>query len=236
MRNNCRKGLTWCFAAAISLLLAAPTHGETNSSADNLLLSCGQAPPGHPTKGRRDYRLMSSNEKDLRDLRYHEYFHIEPARKALSSGNLKWNVMNNLHFVLQKIPNDHRALSILVQWDKAGGRDSDYASPACYLTWAQQFTPDDAAVWVFGGYYFYQKKDVERAKTWWEQALALEPGNADVHYNLGLLMFEQGLYAGSRTHAQAAYAAGFPLPGLREKLQGVGEWQSISPEKSGSSQ
>lgn len=176
-------------------------------------------------KGRRDYRLMAGNEKDARDLRYHQYFHIQPAQKQISSGNLSRNVMNNLHFVLHKVPNDHRALALLVQWAKAGGYDKKYASPGCYLTWARQFTPDDTTVLAYGGYYFYDKKDVDRARQWWEQALAIDADNADVNYNLGLLMFDQGRYTDARTHAMAAYAAGYPLPGLREKLQQVGQWQ-----------
>lgn len=226
MRIAALNGLVWCFAAALALSgAAARAYGSTDPRFDRTDQSCGPPPPGHPVKGRRDYRLMSSNASDLRDLRYQEFFHIEPARKQLRSGHLKQDVMNNLHFVLHKVPNDHRALALLIQWDKAGGRDPDYASPVCYLAWARQFTPDDPMVWMYGGYYFYNKKAMDRARQWWEQALVLAPDNADVHYNLGLLMFAEGRYQEARTHAQAAYAGGYPLPGLREKLQKVGQWQ-----------
>jgi tetratricopeptide (TPR) repeat protein len=226
MRKNCLNGFVVCIATAVGLLsVPTPSFGESVPATNSMDVSCGPAPPGHPVKGRRDYRLMASNEKDARDLRYHEYFHIQPAEKQIRSGNLNWNVMNNLHFVLHKVPNDHRALALLVQWAKAGGHDKNYASPGCYLTWARQFTPDDTTVLSYGGYYFYEKKDFNRARQWWEQALAVDAANADVHYNLGLLMFDQGKYAEARTHALAAYAAGYPLPGLREKLQQVGQWQ-----------
>jgi tetratricopeptide (TPR) repeat protein len=214
-------------AVGVGLLGAMPAASTTGTvpaskSADP---ACGPPPPGHPVKGRRDYRLMASDPKDLRDMRYHEYFHIAPARKQINSGNLSWDVMNNLHFVLHKVPNDERALALLVQWDKAGGRDKRYASPACYFIWARQFVPDDPKVMLYGGYYFYQHKDMDRARQWWEDALKVDANNADVHYNLGLLSLEQGRYAEARSHAEAAYAAGYPLPGLRTKLQAAGQWQ-----------
>ena len=157
---------------------------------------------------------MATNEKDARDLRYHEYFHIEPARKQLSSGNLNWDVMNNLHFVLHKVPNDHSALALLVQWDKAGGRDKDVCV-ACLLpdvgAAVRAERPDGLA---YGGYYFYHKNDVDRARQWWEEALVAGPANADVHYNLGLLMFEQGRYAEARTARRGGLCGRLPAAGL----------------------
>lgn len=208
---------------------AQGTPGSRQTPANEMSAMCGPAPPGHPVKGRRDYNLMANDTKDLRDLNYHQYYHIQPASKALASGNLQWNVMNNLHFVLHKVPNDHRALGLLVQWDKAGGRDKDYKSPACYLTWAALFAPGDATVWGYGGYYFYQHKDLDRAQAWWEEALNTDPGNPDVNYNLGLLSFDKGDYAKARHYAQVAYSAGYPLPGLRDKLTRAGQWTDVGP-------
>lgn len=225
MRAMVRNGVSLLVATALALPLAVASANAADVVVKNdLAVTCGKAPPGHPVKGRRDYTLMSTNEKDRRDIRYHEYFHIEPARKQLATGNLSWGVMNNLHFVLHKVPNDHPALQLLVQWDKAGGRDPAYASPACYLVWASEFAPNDPMVWGYGGVYFYNKGDKAMAGQWWNKALALNPNNADVHYNLGLLQFEQGDYAAARKHAEAAYAAGYPLPGLRDKLRKAGQW------------
>jgi len=211
-------------AIAIAVPIASTHAGDSAASMDAVVQGCGPPPPGHPIKGRRDFNMMSADEKDARDLRYHEYYHIVPAQKALSSGDLKWDVMNNLHFVLHKVPNDHRALALLIKWDKAGGRDPDYKSPACYLTWANQFAPNDVFVLSYGGLYFYQHRDPVRAREWWEQALSLDPASVDVHYNLGLLAFDESKFSEARTHAQIAYAAGYPLPGLREKLQKAGQW------------
>ena len=215
-----------CVATALLWLAHGSQAAGTVPPSDSLDLSCGPAPAGHPVKGKRDYRLMLQNTRDLRDVRYHETFHIKVAQQQIrSGGNLSWDVMNNLNFVLHKVPNDPRALALLIEFDAAGGRDKRYASPACYFIWARQFVPDDSTVWTYGGYYFYRRKDTERAEQWWEQAIAVDPGNSEAHYNLGLLNFELGRYADARTHAWTAYAAGYPLPGLRDKLAKAGQWQ-----------
>jgi tetratricopeptide (TPR) repeat protein len=234
MRIARKNEVLGCALAACWLLFAAPAvsaPGAPATPAYSAGLGCGPAPPGHPVKGRRDFRNMTSNADDLRDLNYHESYHIAPARKQLQAGNLQWDVMNNLNFVLVKVPNDHRALELLVQWDKAGGKSKSYPSPGCYLTWAAQFAPSDPMVWNYGGYFFYQKNDRKRAEQWWLTALEYDPANADVHYNLGLLYFAQGRYTDSRRHAEAAYSAGYPLPGLRDKLRKAGHWTDPQPAR-----
>ena len=46
-------------------------------------------------------------------------------------------------------------------------------------------------------------------------------------YNLGLVYFALRKYDQSLLHAQKAYQAGFPLPGLRRKLSSVGKWSPL---------
>ena len=53
--------------------------------------------------------------------------------------------------------------------------------------------------------------------------------DANIHYNLGLALIEVGRVDDALMHAQLAYKAGFPLPGLREKLKRMGKWRE--PEK-----
>jgi tetratricopeptide (TPR) repeat protein len=227
--HDVRLGLPW-LVAAVSLVLVGVASADVRPYSDDFDLNCGPPPPGHPVKGRRDYRLMGTNPKDQRDLRYHQTYHIAPARQQIASGgDLSWNVMNNLHFVLHKVPNDARALDLLIKWDAAGGRDQRYAPPVCYFTWARQFAPDDPTVWNYGGYYFYRNGDRERALRWWEEAIAIDPDNAEAHYNLGVMMVDEGRFADARSHAWAAYAAGYPLQGLREKLLRAGQWQDPPP-------
>jgi len=212
----------------IALVMVADSGIAAESppaSGDELDLSCGPPPLGHPRKGKRDYRSRDASKQNQSDWASHEYGHIRPAEEALHSGKLQFGVMNNLHFVLHKVPNHERALRLLIQWDLAGGRDPAYAPPRCYFAWARSFAPDDSAVWHYGAYYFWRKGEVRRAEQWWRQALAIDPENAEVHYNLGLLALQNSDYELARTRAWAAYQAGYPLPGLRDALVQAGQWR-----------
>jgi hypothetical protein len=45
-----------------------------------------------------------------------------------------------------------------------------------------------------------------------------------VLYNLGLVLFDMKLYEDAKARAVAAYELGYPLPGLRRKLERIGKW------------
>jgi tetratricopeptide (TPR) repeat protein len=69
--------------------------------------------------------------------------------------------------------------------------------------------------------YKQPKQSVESCK----KALELNPNSVNAHYTLGLAYFELKQYSLANEHAQKAYELGAPLPGLREKLRGVGQWK-----------
>jgi hypothetical protein len=46
--------------------------------------------------------------------------------------------------------------------------------------------------------------------------------SAEICYNLGLLSLELGEIDDAEKYAKLAYEQGFPLPGLRKKLQELG--------------
>ena len=57
-----------------------------------------------------------------------------------------------------------------------------------------------------------------------KEACWLKPDWPEAHYNLGLVLLARNRVHEARHHAEIAYAAGFPLQGLRRKLEGLGEW------------
>jgi len=54
------------------------------------------------------------------------------------------------------------------------------------------------------------------------------PSDANVLYNLGLLYFDKKNYDKALAYAKRAYKRGFPLPGLKNKLAGVGRWEEAN--------
>ena len=59
-----------------------------------------------------------------------------------------------------------------------------------------------------------------------EEAEKLIGENANIHYNMGLAYFDLGKFEASLRHAHRAYALGFPLEGLRNRLKRAGKWQA----------
>jgi tetratricopeptide (TPR) repeat protein len=62
------------------------------------------------------------------------------------------------------------------------------------------------------------------------QAQKLLPESANIHYNLGLIFRELGDFENSLAHAHKAYALGFQLPGLRNRLKQANEWREPLPK------
>jgi len=194
----------------------------------DLASTCGAPPPGDHTKGKRDYRARFSSEEWKNDFRDFETYHMSRAERNMAPGGRAVDVMENFHFVLRRSPNHQRAMELMIKWSSAGGHDERFAKPSCFFVWGTEFVPDDPVVWRLGGLYFWKTGDVRRAQHWWEEAVRIDPESADAHYSLGLLYFDAGNFESSRKHARAAYEAGYPLPGLRNKLEAVGQWQSTT--------
>ena len=56
------------------------------------------------------------------------------------------------------------------------------------------------------------------------EAHRLAPESAEIQYNLGLTLLSLGEVDAAARHAHDAYALGYPLPGLRRKLEAAGSW------------
>ncbi len=55
---------------------------------------------------------------------------------------------------------------------------------------------------------------------------ATDRRSVDIQYNLGLISAELGDFDDAVANAKKAYAKGYPLPGLKEKLRKVGHWSA----------
>ena len=222
-------GLTHLTIGALvtASILAAPvvglSEGAPPSPAQTLqLLGCGEMNDGTP---RKDYRQRNVNAVMRGQLMDSWKNHYEPAMETMRQGRYTRGVLADLHFVLRGWPNHHAALQAMVQYDLAGGRRYEFKPTACYLARAEEFAPTDVEVLLITAYYQRKKGETTAARQTYDSAIALEPGHAEAHYHLGLLLLDLGDYAGARENAWAAYAAGYPLPGLRDRLVKAGQWR-----------
>ena len=188
--------------------------------------ACGQRRQTTTAEGAIDYRTKDSSKTTKLSIENLDNFHVNLAAGDIAKGSPNRRVKADLDFALTGSPNHHRALELMVRYDLMGGRNWDWKGTECYLGWARQFAPDDVAVYLIGGYYFWKKNDSERAETWWSKAVEIDPQSADANYNLGLLYVERKQYDKALEYARVAYGNGFPLPGLRNSLKRAGHWPS----------
>lgn len=179
-------------------------------------------PPGPGSYGPFDYRT----EKDKLPIveRVHFTSHVE----QLKGGATTASPAPDIAYTLDRFPNHHRALMAMIRLSEREKVDRPRQAPIstpCYLDRASRWRPDDRIVHVLYGTWLARHDKPVSARRQLE--LAIGDGNDDpnVTYNAALAYFELKDYKKSLELAHAAYSMGYPLPGLRRKLEGVGKWQ-----------
>ncbi|HQT25586.1 MAG TPA: tetratricopeptide repeat protein [Burkholderiales bacterium] len=155
-----------------------------------------------------------------------EKFHFTSEVENLIKGE-SGSVGGDLDYVLRSFPNHHRALNSLIRLalkQKRTQITDMHFTVDCYFERAIGFVPDDAIVHLLYGNYLYGVKKYNESLDQYLDAEKLDPQNANVLYNAGLLYFDLKDYEKALSYAKRAYAAGFPLQGLKLKLEKAGKW------------
>lgn len=161
-----------------------------------------------------------------------ERAHFTPSVQSLTRGATEATPLHDLEYTIRAFPNHHPALYSLIRyategayneqasraWNTPGRRGRMPTPPECYLTRAINFTPDDHRVHLLQGLFYHRKRIYDRAYASYERALAIAPDSAEGHYNFALLLAAMERPTEARDHAKRAYALGYPLAGLRSRL------------------
>ena len=194
--------------------------------------ACGLWPEHH--YGPWDY----TNPVHYRDkLPVVERAHFNRDVENLRAG-MTGHLTGDLAYTLNAFPNHHRALHAMSRYQLANPtekRKKKVAGIECYFQRAMYFKPDDSIVRMLHGIHLQKSGKLNQAVAAYNKSLEIAPGSPEVHYNLGLLYVEQKNYEKARENALKAYAGGYPLPGLRRKLQSVGAWsvEEVADNQSG---
>lgn len=155
-----------------------------------------------------------------------ERAHFTPGVEKLIKGNTG-ELGGDLSYTLMMFPNHHRAL---VSIGKLALRDKNIQpygmrySVECFFNRAMRFKPDDVMVRMIYGLYLSKSGKLDDAIQQLNDAVRLEPENANFNYNLGLLYAKKKDYENAVKYAKNAYRLGFPLQGLKNMLTAVGKW------------
>jgi len=214
---------------ALAILLTWNTSGQaedqpiTSAGYDFPTMDCGSLEVGY---GPYDY----TNPIHFREkLPIVQRAHFTSNVEQLIRGETALGPMNDIAYTLNRFPNHHRALYSMMRYNlaleqrpAAGAR----RSPECWFERAIRFKGDDGTVRMIFGIYLHQTDRPDAALIRYQEALALIPNSAEVHYNMGLAYFEMDRFDDAVEHALKAYELGYPLPGLRNRLASVGKWPS----------
>jgi tetratricopeptide (TPR) repeat protein len=173
-----------------------------------------------------DYRKATRAEKELV-----EGAHFTPDVEALRRGSQSRRPGHDIDYTLRAFPNNPRALFAmmrLAEREKTEKPAGSRYTVSCWFDRALRFAPDDGAVRVILGIYLSKNGKKDEAIKQLEVAQKLVGNDPNLHYNLGLTYFDLKEYDKSLEHAHAAYALGFPLPGLRQKLEKAGKWRDAA--------
>lgn len=154
--------------------------------------------------------------------------HLNRDVELLVRGQSTAHPGGDLRFILNYVPNHHRALHALMRlsWRDRTPKPAESGpySVRCWLHRATVFSPKDGQAFLLLGVYTARLGQHKEAAEWLERADERLPNDVNVDYNLGLVYLELGDYSRALERAKRAYAAGYPLPGLRERLRQAGKW------------
>jgi tetratricopeptide (TPR) repeat protein len=206
-------GRMWPAIAALGTCLACAAVAH-DAAAYN---ECGDLANAY---GPYDYR--TSRDKLLIVEGAHFTEDVESLRRGRTGP-----VGGDIDYTLRASPNHPRALIAMANLGRLMNTEQPpgaHYSVACYFDRAIRFASDDPIVRLVYGTYLYRVGKPHDAIKQLEIARSLDPDNANIHYNLGLIYLDLKDYPKAREHAERAYALGFALPGLRKRLEEAGQW------------
>lgn len=173
-----------------------------------------------------DYRTATAERVNLV-----ERFHFTSNVETLRNGNTG-SIGGDISYTLRVFPNHVRALMAISNLGRRQKTDKPHGSNftiPCWFDRAIRFVPDDPNVRLAYGIVLLRDGKKSEALAQMQKAQEFGGDNANLQYNLGLAYFDVGEYDKSYDAAKKAYARGYDLPGLRDKLRKVGKWRGAEP-------
>jgi tetratricopeptide (TPR) repeat protein len=164
-----------------------------------------------------DYRDLGIRREYLPRVEQH---HFTLQVRTLEQGKSS-TLIGDIDYTLRAFPNHPAALDTVARYALRGGKFLPDGIPTadCYFERAVSFAIDDPAVRVLYGNYLLKRGQKDAARAHYEHALEVAPESPDVNYNAGLFYLELGDLNRAKELAKVAYELGYPLPGLRNKIE-----------------
>jgi tetratricopeptide (TPR) repeat protein len=207
---------------SVIIVLAALPFGVVSAADEDF--SCGSLANGY---GPFDYR----SDKDKLGIVEGAHFTSEVENLITGKGGY---LGGDLDYTLRAFPNHHRALMAVMRY---GERSKSERPPhvrysiGCYFNRALRFRSDDDMVRIIYATYLSKKGQNIAALEQLNRIKDSDGQSANLDYNIGLVFLDLKEFDKALAHAHKAYQAGFPLPGLRNRLVRLGKWKDFETAK-----
>jgi tetratricopeptide (TPR) repeat protein len=214
VKTLCRELAT--FVVSCAILLMAPLASiaqQRQYLACDLELRNSFGPFDYRTAAEEHRRIVEDN-------------HFTSQVENLTRG-ITGSLGGDIDYTLRAFPNHPRALLAMANLGRREGREKPVGSRHSVDCWFQRalaFQPEDPFVRTAYGVELLRSGRPDASIEQLKVAEKLRGNDANVSYNLGLAYFDLKDYNSSLEHARRAYELGFPLPGLKNKLQRIGKW------------
>jgi len=162
------------------------------------------------------------------ELQVVEVHHFTSEVEQLIQGKEGY-IWADIDYTLRAFPNHHRALFAMARYQLKHPTEhisnQKLRSIECYFDRASRLSPNDAVVYMVWGIYLHkQNKNLRSAEEKYKYAMSMGLKSSEIYYNYGLLLYDLKQYNDSKKMAEKAYKMGFPLLGLKKKLQKINAW------------
>lgn len=219
------------FVSVLAIGSVSPTTQAITAPWEGTTLDGKRCIGQHISFGPYDYL---QRDKFAAELEVVEDNHFSADDEQLIDSETAYAIQN-IHYTLGAWPNHHRALQSALQYRLQNLRNWPHGSPVppaeCYIQRAIQFSPKDPKPYMMYGVLLQKVKQFDKALKAYRAANRLLPNDVITQYNMGLTLVELKKYKEAAQLAQKVYSAGFPLPGLKNKLIAAGHWKAGAGEK-----
>ncbi|WJG10453.1 hypothetical protein [Aliiglaciecola sp. LCG003] len=156
-----------------------------------------------------------------------ESAHFTKKVRRLVEGNTS-KQPGDLLFVLGSIPNHPVALDAYARYEHEWNNSPTFRQrmdteepkydAGCFFERAARIYTKDASTYLTWGIYHHRKGQYQQSLEKFLKAWDLAPESAEVAYNVGLAYTEVNDLPNAKKFAEKAYAMGYPLAGLKNKI------------------
>lgn len=190
-----------------------------------VLFALGVASAAWAQEGNRDFYNPGTSPNDRDIFKNVHAYHLQPGIDAMARRDYI-HAYSEFLFILKFYPNQPDVLNMMSELCV-----NRWKSPQCDIDpWfpkAIDRNPNVAKTYVVYGMHLQRQGKHDQAIAELGKALKLQPDSINANYTLGLVYLAKKDYVNANRYAQAAYALGAELPGLRDQLVRAGKWKPL---------